>query len=636
MALPSGIATYASTSKFVDQIPPPNLAEGISDIRSTDPAAIINQPNATMPNKSSIIILSDITLVKPTELRDMETDPVKQTSHSRPDELRPSLNIVDPPVARLGEIFVRPLPPNTSRVTSQNVGHLQTKPKIGPKSRMNRSTINPPLMSTQDLLQDLMTEGPEISPSSQTHQKIRAQVSSQNVPHRKPKIGPKSRMNLSTVKPALMSSQELAPTDPSKIPVITQPDTYEMPTTSIIRPSTNSPLFSSEQSPRELMHTDQSLISTVEQLHQKEQETTVVETTPKPKIGPNFRTNASEKSTVNSPWMSTQELLQGLMHTDPTTVPSPAHPNEPSQCKRRNEVVRESMRKVGPNDQVSLQASSKCHTVRKPESNEHRQPSTAENKITQNEIEHTSPTQSPPPRLKTNVRIDGAGNLMTEIPCEGCHAHTSLIRQLQVDSQGAINIGTLPVENVSCPGRRKSPMNLSVASDLINNFQQSFDAQLQHIQEHMLKYMAETEPNALSLKTFWYDFIKSEYETDNSAAETQLHNCNENIDELPMENHSQPVLSPNQLDAEVLDDFLNVQIKMEKIFDQSDDPFDDVQIIEVPPSEPIEILMDSTQDLVDNLQVDDSDDHERLIGPFAIPHLPLESCRSTAASSSKG
>lgn len=688
VALPSGIATYASTSKFVDQIPTSTLADRLNEeicISSTEPAietpnsskcsgssivTIVNQPSPTSPKiRPSIVVLSNVTLVQPRnmEIDRIQPDPkdvVLESSHNS------ALNI--PKIGETSKIqIIQPRSMEVPQETTQNVGNLKPKPKIGPKSTVKIS-INPsqlpiinqpdpiqglqqnvepktkigstsivaPSKSTQDLLQDLMHTDPSIiSPIKQTHQKKPTEKVGHQKP--KPKIGPKSRMN------PIVSHQE---------------PKSKMERKSTVNPSTNSSVNATmlppEELQEELIHTEPSIISPINQplSHQKEQETSrnVGHQTPKSLV------NLSKYSTFNPPLISTQDLLQhepaqrlqqnvepktkigstslvtpkstqdllqDLMHTDPSIVPSLAHSNELS----RNEDVCSPKRIAGPKSRTSHQGSRQSHTVLAPESSKHgttsqSQSSTSVNEVARSVVSSENTHTSPPTAfIKSHVRIDVAGNSITELPCEGCHAHISLNKQLNIGPQ--------------CEFRKlfvESPMDISESTELRKNFKRSFDAQSQHINELLMKYMAETEPKALSLKTFWYDFIKSEYENDNSAAETQLHNSNENVDDVRMENQSQAILNANQLEAEPYD-FTNVQVKMEKIFDQRNDSCSsDVQIIEQPPNETIEILMDSTQDLVDKMLLDDSE--EQLIRPFALPQPPIESCsnvKSTVAGSSK-
>ncbi|XP_037042514.1 uncharacterized protein LOC119078884 isoform X2 [Bradysia coprophila] len=589
----SGIDTYISPAKSVERIPMPHSMVGFDDetfVASSEPATT---------SSKRISIISNVVLVPPTPFRD-------ETSRRQPDRrLHSSGRRVFKqeigPKSKDHQRKVIYVEDETEMMPVEDAIKEKPKPKIGPKSK-----LMPTYQTTQDLLQDLTDTNPLPTltiDESLTKETAAPPESSSKVttPATKPRIGPKC---------VLLNRKQL-----------------QLP-------------------PKELLEKSVHTSSSIEPAVQKS--SNVVFAMPKPKAGPKSRTRQLKSSSVDSNRNATKV-------TNPPKMVTITEP-EPLQTA------------VTAHQSPQSDHSSKSPTV----------------------DEHSSNKTDKASLRRSQMVAKWTENMDTsEIPFQSCHVQTH-------ENTSLVKCRTTSSET---PTQPSDSLELS-----------DINRSIERAQQYLPKYFATTDRNVRSIKHFWNDFLKSEFQEESSEAETQLIAT---PDDVELEVQSQAVLHPNQIDdnaeetrmepqidhtdeenvdevrmePQSSDDEMNVEnvssIKVEpqspqvaqidvknvsyipieapasvvdphlvRCAEHSDvqqetkikvelvecDPNEtyssDVQIIEIPPEEIIEILGDETQQLFDQLQVDRRDSEE-LVLPIVIP-LRTSNTMSSVASSSKG
>lgn len=291
------------------------------------------------------------------------------------------------------------------------------------------------------------------------------------------------------------------------------------------------------------------------------------------------------------------------------------------------------------------------------------------------DLTHSQPLMAPPPTPPQRLNLSKSLPLPNPNPSD-IRPPKSPVKQPNVSASDA----TVPVrdgENVAA-----EPLTPSSASNLksINDFVQSFEAAQRRLEALKCKYIEETDPAALSLKHFFDRFYDAEFETDSGCAETQLNNSEmgphtpsiSNENHFDADGHSvvnlspnrilagspksvtepasspQTVLRQNELHGEPQTECIGTprKIKVEpedesstkrgkepqspsvfvvqQLNAEADDSSDAI-VVELPADEPIEISMSDTQDLIENMQIENSGELPS-VAPFTIPQQSVVSC----------
>lgn len=683
----SGIQTYKSTSEFVKKIP--QTPEGFDDkikVSSIEPAK---------PSSKRIEIISNVVLVPPTPFRD---EIIQRQPNPNSDSLRRASKHkirTESKVQRRKVVYIdedtEELPVTNARnKTSPNL----SKSKVGPKTIMSQSNNMPAVSNvktTQDLLEDLMdtimdpsevitfddpkTQSLAIPARRQEHSPITTRIGPKSVvSNQRNSQFPSEKLSMKAMQTGL-SVEQKSPVGESPKIIFAKPKPKIGPKSRISQPNKSNDKTTQDLL-HDLMHTNPPSIVEITEPPTEPLQTTAINKlevsqtpppTTKPRCGPKSamlnrqqfsRENLSENKSMHHAGPSIVSLLSTKPKSPipPQLIPLP-------MLDDVNVAVPEGLQGVfGPispaNSSPQSNRTSKIQPV-EPHSN--------------NKPQKTSPSRSQF-NAKSTENMD-----TTEIPCQ---SHPS--NQLHIGSQGEVfkthqTLRDTPVECI-CAAGSDALTQCSDSSEFRNIVKRSVGRAIQHLS----RYLAEVDPNVHSLNHFWSDFHRFEAEEDNSAAETQLSNSIEHPNGMELEMQSQAVLHSDQLDTENSDkkqmepqsfevDHLEVEIvdrvepheiQMEQQSSMADphsgqfvehsdsqiktnikvEVFDhdhnetyssDVQIIELPPDEPIEILLDDTQQLYENLQVDGTDSEEQLYMPIVISQQTSKKV-SPSASSSKG
>ncbi|KAJ6639711.1 Ankyrin repeat and KH domain-containing protein mask, partial [Pseudolycoriella hygida] len=329
----------------------------------------------------------------------------------------------------------------------------------------------------------------------------------------------------------------------------------------------------------------------------------------KPLIGPKSRV-ARPQEPVESAFMTPEKLLHQMMQPSSSTERSLQNTSQQSEFVKPNPVLNSTQQLLDDLIHTAPLLHDLMHTAPQMECVSAKSP-----------IKDVPQAPKPHPKFGHKSRVVYESSSSDEISpttsMSDKQPETSTAASTSTDKSMNPTLGQL---GVGSPGQTyvtqetHLPSHSPISTGLINIFKRSFDAQMERINDHLKTYISETEPSALSLKSFWYEFIKAEYENDSNAAETQLETSSDNVENVQP---SQPVVDTNEVAAQLELENLLVEIKQEKL-SQNESDSSDVQIIEVPPEEPIVIGLDSTQDLLNNLECD-KDSDEICVEPFALP-----------------
>lgn len=567
---PSGIAAYSSFRKFVEQIPttPIVITEGFNDEIS-----ISSSQSATKSRTSNSADTPNVAVVS------IDRSNVDKQSPKRINVI--SDIIILPPTPFRSKDSKEISPESSKRGAITITKGPLSKPKIGPKSKIQQRDCpseNSCLPSTTNELH------------TSTSKSVIEASKNEGLVKPKRKIIPKSRMSLTVKSPS------------------------------------NQPLPSTSDLLHDLMDTDPSNLLSVSQQEQHQQQMVEV-SEPKPKtetqtvpviIPPGNEGGPQHEDVpqpVNSHLASTQELLQDLLYTNPSSDQQTAHSYD--TFERRTQYDEQ------PKSQVGVKTLSE---------------SLIETKLAVRQTSTSTMKHAQCAVSQDESHVHVAEILVTDLPCQLCLA----INQTNSVSSNCIEENDLIVDETIANPVNEASAHCNESTEIENNLKQSLEAKFEHIRELMSKYVKEVDRNALSFKHFWNEHVKSECDTDSSAVETQL-NSNDIVDDVEnnspnqlLEQQSQAVLNPDQLEEQPLD-LLNVRVKVEKMSDEGNNSISsDVEILEIRPDDPIEILHNSTQELLENLLFEK--DETAAIGPFAIPQQPIENCgiaKPSAASSSK-
>ncbi|KAG4078734.1 hypothetical protein HA402_015324 [Bradysia odoriphaga] len=621
----SGSDTYTSPAKSVERIPTP-----LSDV-GFDEETIVSSTEPAPTSSKRISVISNVLLVPPTPFRD-------ETIQRQPDHRSHSSR------RRVSKQEFRPKSKNQQRgvfYTEDETEEMpeqlpvadaiNEKPKsqLGPKSQL---LVTYP--TTQDLLQDLMDTNP---PSILTPERPQESSSKVSTPATKPRVGPKSVML--SHKHLQLPLKELSEKSVHHSPFI-EP---------VVQTSSN-----------------------------------VVFAVPKPKVGPKSRTRQLKSSSIDSNGNTTQDAnppkIVTIKESDPlqmAVIDQPERLQEPSPMVSSPTIKP----RVGPKSAIpdrqfrSLKElpTKTTHTGQSIEPPPVRKSTNIDVPAPKSKIEFKSEVKSPALLAPTDecVNPNVSASSQSYHSSKSPPVEQTSLQRSQIVSKSTGIMDTSEIPSQSCH-MQQTQANTSLDSlELSNNINRS----IERAKQHLTKYFADTDRNVRSMKHFWNDFLRYEFEEDSSEAETQLIAT---PDDVELEVQSQAILQPNQIHADnaeeahmelhvdhievhqidvenvsdipiepqasVIDPHpvrcaehsdvkLETKIKVELVeYDHNETHSSDVQIIELPPEEIIEISGDETQQLFDQLQVDRNDSEEL---PIEIS-LPTSKTMSSVASSSKG